>query len=65
MNKSNFSTLFFFCVSISLNKVPKVLISKELQKSSQKERGWWSEGGRKAEREKERSNQLKKRKSNV
>lgn len=23
MNKSNFSTLFFFCVSISLNKVPK------------------------------------------
>lgn len=66
MNKSNFSTLFFFCVSISLNKVPKGTNFKGTAEITQERKRvveWRREENR--EREKERSSQLKKRKSNV
>lgn len=66
MNKSNFSTLSFFCVSISLNKVPKGTNFKGTAEITQERKRvveWRKEESR--EREKERSSQLKKRKSNV
>lgn len=66
MNKSNFSTLFFFCVSISLNKVPKGTNFKgtaEITPERKRVVEWRREESR--EREKERSSPLKKRKSNV
>ena len=66
MNKSNFSTLFLFCVSISLNKVPKGNNFKgtaEIIPERKRAIDWRREES--GEREKERSNQLKRRKSNV